>query len=1456
LLVYPPASAIRFACIGLAGAIVASHPASAQNASAPILIAQAPSADLEYLWRHNASIMRLERSGDRVRIIYHEVAARLSPTIEEGMTLFEGRVSDGSIVGEAVVFKRGCTPAPYRVRGQIADIRRTGQLTLAGPSPRRASGGCGVLGLNADSPNARLVFSPLGGVRGLATAFPESGGADTAAALAPAAASPASVAERSAAPVDGTLLRAEATSEILTPDIANAEALKEGARLSYELFRRAVKARPEILDSRLQGALSAFGGFRTTPDLSHRYGALKTRFSSSNEFEREAAAREARALFLEDATDDALVFDLRVDIMLAPYSVNAGGFPLLSTSLGRPDASLELGARRGVTMDENHNLEVDLAPWTIPTVLPMTREGAEAIVRQMGSNRRVSVVRRIAVMRGGVSAVGDQPPAAKGRVLFARVHSQPPSGDRDGLGPVLGELPLTTPPAWQSARSAVVAALDGLALVEGAPALLIGEGPGTVDGTSRYEALRRLTLLLALKANNELLLEPNLAELYAPLVGRPAERFAEIVRYSPTHVETKWRGANEIERSEARSAFVATFGPELLRAAPDFPIEISVLRGLVLPQYDVNGRVFIFADRGSPNQSILTGVGNVSFLAPNPIEMPERWEVDSDRARAMLTQLGSIGGVSGQNRLITIVNRVRIDGARRQQNGRFILDLTPANTSFAVYGGRPELVLSGRGVLLGQITPPPDGFPSAVPAPDATLRFDAELPRLIAAQFGSGLVTTPQFAAESARIRLAKERSITQRRPGAVTDWPRHFPATTLRAEQDLNPEQLQRFANWSRARTQQGVSAFQINTVVGRRQDDMFGFDLARSLREALGAESDFAESNAPSATVNLARASIRDVFPDSYDSMVLPAGRGLIAVAALRNNDAWVSVDVPRAKLNPGVPPRGSIEFSIVERRLWRSPEGLPVLHLLIEPRRLLVELVGLPRVDIAIPSTPRAVAGQQPAGPASKHEVLGIRLGMPIEEAVRIAQAALPGAKQEPMPRGVRYSRSSGPDCARARASNDAAAITRECQRYASSRSFVVQREGNINDSLDIYHTEVAGVGDVVVMVERTLDVSSSGTPPQILDFVEAELVDRLGPPTVPDPGRGQNRRTAWFSDHSRLEMRQFLENLDRDNCHFVREAHGRLSFYSSFPACGSILLVTRYATTAHVHLVDTGFVRRRGAEIEREISARAQAASTRVAPAIAAPAPASATNAAASPRLDSDVVGVTPGMTLDEAERIIQAHMPDARRLRLRNTGPGGQIVAFGHGTLYIREDGREIVVLITHPVVDPLRVLGVGRYLAEDYDAAGLAARLIEKYSLIDSSDRAMTPVAMSRARLKGAEATNSSCEIKIGPAAGLSLLDLQGQAAAAELKLPITVRAEGAVQLQQLGWPGVSHAPASNPTLMAPCAHSVTAWMPTRTGVGQVLIVWSADLAGYARVVGQGTPAAQGDGPRPGIPRL
>jgi hypothetical protein len=1057
-----------------------------------------------------------------------------------------------------------------------------------------------------------------------------------------------------------------------------------------------------------------------------------------------------------------------------------------------------------------------------------------------------------------VSAIGDQPLAAKGRVLFARVHSSPPSGDRDGLGPVLGELPLTTPPAWQSARSAVVAALDGLALVEGAPALLIGEGPETVDGSSRYEALRRLTLLLALKANNELLLEPYMAELYAPLVGRSAERFAEIVRYSPTHVETRWRGANEIERAEARSAFVTTFGPDLLRAAPDFPIEVSVLRGLVLPQYDVNGRVFIFADRGSPNQSILTGVGNVSFLAPNPIEMPERWDMDSDRARAMLTQLASIGGVSGQNRLITIVNRVRIDGARRQQNGRFILDLTPANTSMSVYGGRPELVLSGRGILLGQITPPPDGFPGAMPATDATLRYDAELPRLIAAQFGSGLVTTPQYFAESARIRIAKERSITQRRPGAVTDWPRHFPATTLRAEQDLNPEQLQRFANWSRARAQHGVSAFQIDTVVGRRQDDMFGFDLARSLREALGAERDFAESNAPSAAVNLARASIRDVFPDSYDTVVLPAGRGLIAIAALRNNDAWVSVDVPRSKLNPGVLPRGSIEFSIVERRLWRSPEGLPVLHLLIEPRRLLVEPAGLPRVDIAIPSTPRAVAGQQSVGPASKNEVLGIRLGMPIAEAVRIAQAALPGAKQEPMPRGVRYSRSSGPDCARARANSDAAAIARECQRYASSRSFVVQREGNVNDSLDIYHTEVPGIGDVVVMVERTLDVSGSGTPPQILDFVEAELVDRFGPPSVPDPGRGQNRRTAWFSDHSRLEMRQFLENLDKGNCHFVREAHGRLSFYSSFPACGSILLVTRNATTAHVHLLDTGFVRLRGAEIEREISARAQSASTRVAPAIAAPAPAAASNsrAAASPRLDADVVGVTPGMTVNEAERIIDAHMPSARRLRLRNTGPGGQIVAFGHGTLYIREDGREIVVLITHPVVDPLRVLGIGRYLAEDYDASGLAARLIEKYNLVDSSDRAMTPVAMSRARLNGADSTNSACEIKIGSGAGLSLLDPQGQPSTAELKLPTAVRAEGAIQLQQLGWPGVSHAPASNPALMAPCAHSVTAWMPTRTGVGQVLIVWSADLAGYARVVGQGTPTTQGGGPRPGIPRL
>jgi hypothetical protein len=136
-------------------------PARIQTASATAATsAAAEFIDLETVdgsyYDHNGSQMLVSHT-DGV-IAYAEPKASIRSAVRRGQVMFRGRIRyNAPVSGTAFVFKTGCAPAPYAVRGRDDE----GVITLTGAAPIRAKDGCDIIGRTTTGPNSRLVFRSL-----------------------------------------------------------------------------------------------------------------------------------------------------------------------------------------------------------------------------------------------------------------------------------------------------------------------------------------------------------------------------------------------------------------------------------------------------------------------------------------------------------------------------------------------------------------------------------------------------------------------------------------------------------------------------------------------------------------------------------------------------------------------------------------------------------------------------------------------------------------------------------------------------------------------------------------------------------------------------------------------------------------------------------------------------------------------------------------------------------------------------------------------------------------------------------------------------------------------------------------------------------------------------------------------------------------------------------------------
>lgn len=116
----------------------------------------------QYTAWHNGSKMTVVIDGSYAEIRYTRPKRSLRKHgVRNGTVLFSGELRGRNLEGEAKVFRQGCDPETYWVRGRYRSGDRS--FTLRGDAPKRERGGCEVVDYTSSGSNARLRFTRSGG---------------------------------------------------------------------------------------------------------------------------------------------------------------------------------------------------------------------------------------------------------------------------------------------------------------------------------------------------------------------------------------------------------------------------------------------------------------------------------------------------------------------------------------------------------------------------------------------------------------------------------------------------------------------------------------------------------------------------------------------------------------------------------------------------------------------------------------------------------------------------------------------------------------------------------------------------------------------------------------------------------------------------------------------------------------------------------------------------------------------------------------------------------------------------------------------------------------------------------------------------------------------------------------------------------------------------------------------
>lgn len=134
-------SLILMLCVAITSCLLSLNSASAQQGK----------------WHHNGSIMEIEQDGPHITFRYRfpRPGIQRAGATQGDVVLHANLKEDNTVTGYAYIFKLGCEPAEYSVRGSVNE--RGDYLEVHGAAPVFAQNSCSIIGY-AWNHNSTLVF--------------------------------------------------------------------------------------------------------------------------------------------------------------------------------------------------------------------------------------------------------------------------------------------------------------------------------------------------------------------------------------------------------------------------------------------------------------------------------------------------------------------------------------------------------------------------------------------------------------------------------------------------------------------------------------------------------------------------------------------------------------------------------------------------------------------------------------------------------------------------------------------------------------------------------------------------------------------------------------------------------------------------------------------------------------------------------------------------------------------------------------------------------------------------------------------------------------------------------------------------------------------------------------------------------------------------------------------------
>ncbi len=514
-----------------------------------------------------------------------------------------------------------------------------------------------------------------------------------------------------------------------------------------------------------------------------------------------------------------------------------------------------------------------------------------------------------------------------------------------------------------------------------------------------------LELALILKANPTLLDDPDATIAFVRLVGEDERARFALQTYGNDYA---FIGKNQFEVEDARLGFIDAYRRKMELMAPSLPLLINDIRGIQFGDYDAaTGALEI--EISNPNGGPWSLPRRLAFEAPMPFSPPRQWMLPRAEARRIIEAAAAADGDSHQlmsghvsHPAATAVLRYAIRDVRPIKLGA-ALDLVAIGID--VYAG---LTLDTK---IGSIPLPPDAVTEASDAASTGLPvLDPLLPRVLVAKQSPQLLDNAAFVAETFRLRREMERrakaGMVENALAETYRWPLGVSTLSLKTDLPATPEELAA----TRAFLAEAIKA-DFGTIEQARICQYLGNDsssktcritqTAKVLDDGALVLSDLA---VPTVDWGFARAygewreaalaEVAAQLPDNARLIDFPSGGDLPTILALSPNPAWFGVDLPFRQQDLV---SAGLELAVDKVSVQHPGESNSYLLIEISPRAIRYRPPGGSAQRFAFTAAPPAAATPATATVAlGTFDILGAKLGMPIDDAVAAVTASMDGAE----------------------------------------------------------------------------------------------------------------------------------------------------------------------------------------------------------------------------------------------------------------------------------------------------------------------------------------------------------------------------------------------------------------------------------------------------------------------------